>query len=186
MSSQIQSPFRTLRENTALRPFVRAVAIEAIPTIRLMHDPKFMLQVSQALSYLPNLVSFVYKVPAPGANLSTMLSSLVKNEKLKELKVLAEHVSSAQAELLTRAGHGSLVPDLGGAAQVSSPSSKGLETIWLKSPSSAVMCVLSKWIERNKHTLKRLTLLVHLHLLQWIITDHRFYDRTRVPYQIGY
>jgi hypothetical protein len=151
-----------LRENTALRPFVRAVAILAIPTIRHMHDPELMLQVSQALSYLPNLASFSYTVSAPGADLSTMLPSLVKNEKLKELKILAEHVNVAQAELLTRAGHGGLVPDLEGAAQSSFQKSRGLETIWLKSPSSAVMCVLSNWIKRNTHTLRRLTLSVHL------------------------
>jgi hypothetical protein len=88
-----------------------------------------------------------------------MLPGLVKNEKLKELKILAEHVNVSQAELLTRAGHGTPV---GGAARVSAERSRGLETIWLKSPSSAVMCVLSKWIEMNKHTLKRLTLLVRL------------------------
>ena len=124
-----------------------------------MHDPELILQVSQILPLLPNLVSFAYTVPAPGAHLSTMLSGLVNNDKLKELKILAEHVNVSQAEVLTWAGHGTPVE---GAAQVSAQSFRGLETIWLKSPSSAVMCVLSKWIEINKHTLKRLTLLVRL------------------------
>lgn len=185
-SAQAASPFHTLLKNSFLQPFVRTIAIHAIPFVRQRPSPAFLLDLCKLLPKLKNLSSFAYTVPTLMALFPPMLPGLVANHNLKELKIMGEHVGSVQAELLTKVGKGKTqalsTKKEGGLAGTSVlqrgedttgeetpadtyvgsilPKPHGLEKLWIKSPSPSIMYRLETWVEGNKDTLKSLCILV--------------------------
>lgn len=148
-----------MNEHPDLQPFVRRITIQTLTCVRLAHDPNLLLQITKALPRLSNLETFTFTVASPTAPLSPMLPSLVALARLREVKLIAEHINVAQAELLSKIGSGTTGSE---GNKSTSTDFKGLEEIWLKSPSSAVMCVLKTWIQRNQNSLRRLTIVVCL------------------------